>query len=230
MKRLLLTTVFTIITAGSFAQNWNSDNDNHITFGLAGGENLAYLQVASAHRQDVWTDSESPFSLGLNADFKFNDYFSIRPGIFYSGMGGTINATYGDPDGTNVNAVNTNDEYILHYLEVPVDFIGHLPVGDGANIFLGGGPFYAYGLSGTNKQSFFTDDPVVEKIKFGSNGDFKSTDFGITSVLGFQGAKGWSIDANLEFGLTNIIQNNTTGFDATKLNTITFYLSIGQSF
>lgn len=49
-------------------------------------------------------------------------------------------------------------------------------------------------------------------------------------MLGFQGAKGWSIDANLEFGLTNIIQNNTTGFDATKLNTITFYLSIGQSF
>jgi len=162
---------------------------------------------------------------------KFNDYFSIRPAIFYSGMGGTINATYGDESGNTVtNTYNTNDEYKLHYLEVPVDFIGHLPVGDGANIFLGGGPFYAYGLNGTNKQSFFTADPVVRQIKFGNDGDFKSSDYGITSTLGFQGAKGWSISANLDFGLNNIIQNNTTGFEATKLNTITFYLSIGQSF
>jgi hypothetical protein len=61
-------------------------------------------------------------------------------------------------------------------------------------------------------------------------GDFKSTDFGVTTVLGFQGAKGWAISGNLDFGVTNIIQNDTTGFDASKLKTITFYLSIGQSF
>jgi hypothetical protein len=225
MKRLLLTVSFTVASIIAFAQSYGQ-NDNTITFGLVGGSDFAFLQPTSANRQYVYTNSENPFSLGLNADFKFNDYFSIRPGLFYAGKGGTMNAVYTDKS----NNISVFDDYKLHYLEVPIDFIGHLPVGEGANIFLGAGPYFAYGLSGTNNQTLYTNDPVSYKIVYGKNGDFKSTDFGVTTVLGFQGSKGWAISGNLDFGVTNIIQNNTTAFDASKLKTITFYLSIGQSF
>jgi len=225
MKKLLLTTCFAFYCIAVFAQNYG-DNDNPITYGLMGGSNFAFLQIKSQNRQYVSTDSESPFSLGLNADFKFNDYFSIRPAIFYCGKGGSMNAVYTNDKGN----VSANDEYILHYLEIPLQFVGHLPVGDGANIFLGGGPFYSYALSGKNTQTLYTADPTVQHLTFGNSGDFKSSDFGVTSVIGFQGAKGWSISGNLEFGLTNILQNNNTGFDASQMKTITFYLSIGQSF
>lgn len=226
MKKLLLTLGFIFVAASTtFAQYGNDDKT--ITFGLMGGSNLAFLQVKSAHRQDVYTDATSPISLGLNADFKFNDYFSIRPGIFYSGRGGMMNAVYSDSQSNNTSVI---DEYKLHYFEVPVDVIGHLPVGDGANIFLGGGPYFAWGLNGTNKQTLSTEDPVVLKVSYGRNGDFKQTDIGATTVLGFQGAKGWSISGNLDFGFTNIMQNNNTAYDASQLKTITFYISIGQSF
>ena len=225
MKKLLLTFFFTSLSAIVLAQSFGND-DNSITFGLTGGSDFAFLQLKSAHRQDVYTDSETPFSVGLNADFKFNDYFSIRPGIFYAGKGGTMNAVYVGPNGN----ISVTDDYKLHYLEVPLDFIGHLPVGDGANIFLGAGPYYAYGLNGANNQTLYNDDPVRQKITYGKNGDFKSTEFGATTVLGFQGGKGWSISANIDFGLTSILQTNNTAFDASQLKTVTFYLCLGQRF
>lgn len=192
-----------------------------------GGSNIAGFNVSSPYKETVNPTAENPSSFGFNTDFKFNDYFSIRPGIFYAGKGGIMNPGYVDNNGNNVSVI---DDYKLHYLEIPLDFIGHLPVGDGANIFLGAGPYYSYGLNGTNTQTISSADPVIRKITYGKNGDFKSTDFGATTVLGFQGAKGWSVSANLEFGLTNILQTNNTGFDATQLKTVTFYFSIGQSF
>jgi hypothetical protein len=226
MKKFLLTLCFTAAAFAAFAQYYGND-DKTITFGLLGGSNFAYLQVKSVHRDEVYTDATTPFSLGFNADFKFNDYFSIRPAIFYSGRGGMLNAVYSDFKGNNTSVI---DEYKLHYLEVPLDFIGHLPVGDGANIFLGGGPYFAWGLNGVNKQTLGIDDVIEHKITFGKNGDFKQTDVGATTVIGFQGAKGWAISGNLDFGFSNVLQNNNTAFDATQLKTITFYISVGQSF
>jgi len=226
MKKLLLTLCFIFVAASAvFAQY--GDDEKTITLGLMGGSNFAYLQPRSAHRQEVYTDATTPVSLGINADFKFNDYFSIRPGVFYSGRGGMMNAVYVDPEDNNLSVT---DEYKLHYFEVPLDFIGHLPVGDGANIFLGGGPYFAWGLNGTNKQTLYMNDPVLLKVSYGKNGDFTQTDIGATTVFGFQAAKGWSVSGNIDFGFTNIMQNNNTAFDATQLKTITFYISIGQSF
>ncbi|SDT60141.1 Outer membrane protein beta-barrel domain-containing protein [Mucilaginibacter mallensis] len=227
MKKLLLTTLFTISTIIAFAQSYGNTNNGTITFGLAGGTSFAFIQVKSPYRDEVYTNSEAPFSLGFNADFKFNDYFSIRPGILYAGKGGTMNAVYVDQQENNISVT---DDYKLHYLEIPIAFIGHLPVGDGANIYLGAGPYFSLGLNGTNNQTLYTDDPVKQKITYGKNGDFKSTDVGATGVLGFQGAAGWTISGNLDWGFTNILQKNNTGYDVSEFKTITFYLSIGQSF
>ena len=226
MTKFLFTLTFIFATITAFAQNYGG-SDYPITFGISGGSNFAFIQVKSAHRQDVYTDSESPGSFGVNADFKFNDYFSIRPGIMYTGKGGTAEAIYADDKGNNTDVYN---DYTIYYLEVPVNFIAHLPFQSGANIFLGAGPYFAYAFNGTNKQTLFNDDPVNYKIKFGSNGDLKSTDFGAATVLGFQAARGWSIGLNIDWGLTNILQNNSSGYDATQYKTITAYLSVGYTF
>lgn len=76
MKKLLLTFSFTVAAFVAFAQNYGY-SDNTITFGLTGGTNLAFLQVKSVHRQEVYTNSENPFSLGLNADFKLTTIFPL---------------------------------------------------------------------------------------------------------------------------------------------------------
>jgi energy-coupling factor transporter transmembrane protein EcfT len=223
MKKLLLLFSFTIIAFATQAQN-----DNPITFGIIGGENLAVFQIKSPVREYISSAPSGPWGIGFTADYKLNDYFSIRPGIVYAGKGGSPDATYVD---ANSNNVSVSDNYRLHYLEVPVNLIGRLPLGDnGANIFLGAGPYFAYALNGTNQQSFELDDTMNEKITFGKNGDFKSTDFGATTVLGFTTARGVVISANIDFGLTNILQTNNSGFDASEFKTVTFYFGVGQNF
>jgi hypothetical protein len=225
MKKLLFLLNFTLVTTALFAQDYGN-GDKKITFGISGGESFADMQVTSPHSQDIYATEANPASFGLTADFKFNDYFSIMPGISYAGKGGELNAIYGQALN---NMVSIDDIYKLHYLQVPVDFIGHLPFESGANIFLGAGPYFSYGLNGTNTQTNFSQTQT-QHIKFGSNGDFKSTDYGLTSIIGFQAAKGWSVGLNIEQGFANIMQNNTTGFDASKIKTFSFYFSVGQSF
>ena len=72
--------------------------------------------------------------------------------------------------------------------------------------------------------------PTTQKIKFGSNGDFKSTDFGATMLLGFQTAGGTAIGVNFELGFTNMLQKSDLNIGATSARTGVFYLSLGQSF
>lgn len=226
MKAILSALSLAMICFVASAQNFGNDSHS-VTVSLLGGSSMAYLQVNSAHRDEVWTDAKEPFSFGLNVDVRVNDYFSIKPGIFYAGKGGLLNPVYSDDQGNNISVV---DEYKLHYFEIPVDLVGHMPFASGANIFLGAGPYFAYALSGTNNQTVNVADPVLHHITFGKTGDFKQTDYGVTTTVGFEAARGWSIGANVDWGLTNIMQNNTTGFDATKLKTITVYFSIGQRF
>jgi hypothetical protein len=223
MKKTILILVITFTTFIAKAQS-----DNPVTFGILGGQDLAVFQIKSPYREDISSNVSGPWSIGFSADFKLNDYFSVRPGLMYIGKGGEPEANYADP---NSNNISVDDEYKLHYLEIPVDFIGRLSLGDsGANIFLGAGPYFSYALNGSNKQSFELDESMNEKITFGHNGDFKSTDAGITTLIGFTTAHGVVISANLEYGFTNILQTNNTGFDVSSFKTVTFYFGVGQNF
>ncbi|MDB5007833.1 MAG: hypothetical protein JWP45_2226 [Mucilaginibacter sp.] len=166
MKKLLLAFCFSIATAAAFSQGYGND-DHPITFGLSGGSSFADMLVNSPYKTYIYATEASPFSVGLTADYKINDYFSIMPGISYAGKGGNLNAIYVVDANNQSNQVDINDIYKLHYLEIPVDFIGHWPFASGANIFLGAGPYFSYGLNGTNVQSNF-DQTQTYHIKFGS--------------------------------------------------------------
>jgi len=228
MKNLLFLFSFTLVTTTLFAQGYGND-DKRITYGITGGFDGARMQLTSPHSHDIYNQDTTPLSFGFTTDFKFNDYFSIMPGISYAGKGGNVDANYDVGSGKQFNTISIDDAYKLHYLEVPVDFIGHLPFESGANIFLGAGPYFSYGLNGTNTQTNF-DQAQTQHIKFGSNGDFKSTDYGITSVIGFQAAVGFSMGFNIEQGFANIMANNTTGIEASQIRTFSVYFFIGQRF
>lgn len=221
MKRVLFTLGLIIITLASFAQDfWSGGSEMKITYGLIATANINFPQLKS---DGAIVDPVNPFPIsadfGINADFKFNDYFSIRPGIVYMGRSAEVN------DDNFLTSVN--QKYNFYYLEVPLDFIGHIPFYSGANIFLGGGPYLAKGMSASVKETIGNNDPVKEKLTYGSNGDLKPMDYGITTVLGFQAAKGWSVGLNFDIGGTNIIQNGDAS-NSLKVNTL--YFDVGLSF
>jgi hypothetical protein len=217
MKKLLLTISLLTIAVASFSQD--TANDMNVTPGLSGGGELAFLKVKPQTGSTLTSSAEVLFAIGLNADVNVNKYFSIRPGIAYAGMGGVIHEDYF----TNAGIATFNNDVKLHYLEIPLDFIGHLPVDKkGANFFLGAGPYY--------DELGYNNVVTKQRATFGSDGDFKSTDYGATTVLGFQTAGGFAISANADFGFANILKNQTFLSDAASAKTMGFYISVGESF
>jgi hypothetical protein len=226
MKKILFTIFLACNVFVVFGQNFGG-GDKTITLGISGGSTIAsfFVKAPAADQKYVYNYSAAPFSLGLFADIPFSDYFSVRPSLFYQGMGSEVNeeATY-----------YVDEIYKLHYMEIPVAMVAHWPLNDeGANIFIGGGPFAAYALNGTNQKTITTNNiatTTIDQIKFGSNGDFKTTNFGLTTLLGYQTASGISIGLTVEFGATNILQKSDLNIAASSAKTNVVYFSLGQSF
>ncbi len=101
------------------------------------------------------------------------------------------------------------------YTDVPV-VIG--------NIYFGAGPYVGIGLSGKVKVTGTTES---QDIKFGSDGDFKRTDFGLNGIAGLEFKGGFLVGLNYDLGLTDI-GNDGTSESATK-NRV-FGLSVGFKF
>lgn len=230
MKKLLLVITLMAATLTGFSQDFWSDHSfqTKITFGLIAATNINFPQLKSTDMSVDYLDYSSSLSydLGFTADFKFNDYFSIRPGIVY--MGKSAGLTGVNNDNSLQIPFSVYQEYHLYYLEVPLDFIGHIPFSNGANIFLGGGAYIAKGMHATVKETIGNNDPVKQKLKYGNNGDLKPMDYGITTTLGFQAARGWSVGLNFDIGGTNLIQNTeASGTSSFKINTLYFNVGLG---
>ena len=82
----------------------------------------------------------------------------------------------------------------LNYLELPLDFRYHYPIGDG-NVYGSAGPYLAYGIGGS---------VAGESVYGENNGGFKHFDFGLGFKLGYQLNIGLSLEAGYDLGLANI--------------------------
>lgn len=85
----------------------------------------------------------------------------------------------------------------LNYLEVPIYGIGNYFLTDDSRVFVGLGPYFAYGIGGKVKSGNF------ETSSFGeNNGGYKRFDAGLTFLGGYQFQK-FSISLNYDLGLVN---------------------------
>jgi hypothetical protein len=221
MKKILLTFILAIAITTSFAQYYSAQSP--WSFTIIGGASVNYFQVKSA----TTPVSNSPAAVGcagVGVDYKMNDFFSISPALMLSGKGGQVDRL----DGPTTADVSSSLQYELYYLQAAFACTGHIPVGEQANVFLGAGPYYAKGLFGKSKTDV---DDNGQSVKFGTNGDFKSNDYGITSQIGFQTEKGIIIGLNFDLGLSNINQPNPNDVKTNdQFKTRGFYVSVGRSF
>src|SRR5699024_2921308 len=93
------------------------------------------------------------------------------------------------------------------WLEVPVNLVGKIEAGMG-NVFLGAGPYVAFGLSGKNKLSTSSNGSFEDEFKFGKDNTLKNTDFGINFTAGYEFDNGLQIHGGYGLGLTNIVGKN----------------------
>src|SRR5690349_16882970 len=96
--------------------------------GIKGGLNVANITISNSGGLD---DSRSltSFHAGVIADLPLSPIISLQPGVLYTGKGSKLER--GEAGATNYFRSSTNP----HYIEVPVNFVGKLPIGSDSRIF-----------------------------------------------------------------------------------------------
>lgn len=125
---------------------------SQVRVGVKGGLNLANISVDN----DGSVDNKKTlptFHVGVIADMPLiKDILSFQPGVFYSSKGSKLESgNKGTPTLTEpYSKFTTNPQYI----EVPLNFVGKIPLGTDCRLFAGIGPYFAFGVAGKNKYEF----------------------------------------------------------------------------
>jgi hypothetical protein len=136
------------------------------------------------------------FHGGFVFDYSLSKKLMLQPELLYSGRGGVF--------GEDVKTV-----YRYHSIEMPLNIVYRIEVGEHGRFFLGGGPDLGFNLSG---QPFQTDYPVnIIDIELGSGEtDTRRVDMGLNVLAGYEFKKRWFISANDNRGLTTWFNNSAT--------------------
>jgi hypothetical protein len=141
MKKIILSFAALAISFGAMSQT---------RVGIKAGWNLSTLSVDNNGTVDK-DRSLSGYHVGVIADVPLvPKILSFQPGVFYTTKGSKL--VSGDKDNSTTvpyRKYTTRPQYI----EVPLNFIGKIPVGTNTRLFAGIGPYFAFGVAGKNKVS-----------------------------------------------------------------------------
>ena len=173
-------------TAAGFAQ-W--------TFDVRAGVNAATFDAGN-------TRMALGLKAGAGAEYAFSDLFALRPGLFFSMKGASLeNARRFEYDGDKI--------YRSSYLEVPVWASFRFDVARNFRLAVNAGPYAGYRLGGKSKELT----------------DVKDFDAGIGAGLDFLIGRRWVIGAEGQYGLMKVAKLANK-----SLNNINYSLVFGYRF
>ncbi|HEY1023953.1 MAG TPA: porin family protein [Sphingobacteriaceae bacterium] len=208
MKKLLILALASMIGGGAFAQT-TTTTLSPIKWGLKAGVNFPKYNINVDDADNLETDATTNFHVTGFIDAPIARYLSVQPGLSLQGKG----AEFSD-----------NNEQNTMWLEVPVNLVGTVPVGR-ANLFLGAGPYAAFGIAGENEVGDVDTD-----VDFGdeTGDDLKGTDFGVNFMGGFRMNSGLMVGAGYGLGLTDLRPAGDGGDG--KITNRVWSVSLGWSF
>ncbi|PSL49184.1 outer membrane protein with beta-barrel domain [Chitinophaga niastensis] len=133
--------------------------------GIKGGWNLSNITIDNAGNTKD-SRSLSGFNVGAIVDVPLvPKLLSFQPGVFYTTKGSKIEA-----GNKSSSITNPYTKYTVNpsYIEVPLNFIAKLPIGNNASLFAGIGPYFAFGVAGQQKY-----DAIIGGISASSATDIK---------------------------------------------------------
>lgn len=208
-KQLLSTAVILAVSLGVNAQVKTSTNRGG--FMVKGGVNFSNISVTDNGRVDD-ANTLTSFHAGIAYDIPFCNYFSLQPGLLFTGKGAK---TQLGKETDNFYYKATSNPM---YLEVPLNFVAKIPTGTYSNFFVGAGPYAAAGIAGKNKVETHTigvvsnssndivysnDNPTTSQEENYGYGKLKRFDYGVNALAGVEFPK-FSIAANYGYGLAKI--------------------------
>jgi hypothetical protein len=142
MKKIL------ILSFAALTISFGAMSQSQPRIGIKGGWNLSTLTVSNRGSIDR-DQSLSGYNIGVIVDLPLvPDVLSLQPGVFYTTKGSKLKS--GDKNNSSTTPY-TKYTTRPQYIEVPINFIGKIPVADRVRLFAGIGPYFAYGVAGKNK-------------------------------------------------------------------------------
>ena len=139
-KKIILSFAALAISFGAMSQ---------ARVGVKGGWNLSTISINNSGDVDD-SKSLSGFNIGVIADFPLvPKILSFQPGVFYTTKGAKVESG----DKNNSSSLYTKATTRPQYIEIPLNFVGKIPVGEDTRLFAGIGPYFAFGVAGKNKVS-----------------------------------------------------------------------------
>jgi hypothetical protein len=214
-KKLLSAAVISMMSLGVMAQARTSTTASSTrkegNFIIKGGLNLANISVTTNGRVDD-ANTLNTFHAGIGLDLPVCEYFSIQPGVVYTGKG--AKTQFGTEGSAFYYRATSNPMYI----EVPLNFVGKVPLTQTSSFYLGAGPYAAMGVTGKNKVDSYTlgvhrysssdivfskDDPTTAQEENFGYGKIKRFDYGLNAVAGLEFTR-FTLGANYGYGLVKI--------------------------
>lgn len=170
------------------------------------GLNYTQLSSTAGNTEFQNTSLISP-RLGLNFNLPLFNSSAVylQPGLFYSGKGGRYEYA------TDIAGSRFEGDYTfrINYIEIPVQLMVDFDLGSLGGIFIGAGPYVAYGLSGTQKGETRLNGTLLaaasDDVDFGSNaGQINNLDYGASFGAGYRFAFGLYARLQAGIGLANI--------------------------
>lgn len=189
MKKLFLLTITSIFCLQAVAQN-------PVKFGVKAGVTVPHMTV-SALGASVSFDSRTSFYVGGTADIALSNVVSIQPGLSLVNKGTKVQGELFDFEDSPSESGSIN----LMYLEIPLNLLANLKVGNTGKVFFGGGPYYAIGIDANTKYG-----NVKEEVTFGSGDEnIKRGEFGFNFLGGYQLNNGLNFHLGYGLGISSVI-------------------------
>lgn len=215
MKNILC--LLLLILLGSIAAA-QSTTDHALRYGLKAGVNLSKYRLTDGGNSENETKNTTNFHLTGYLEAPLGSVFAIQSGLSLQGKGA---------ESTIAN--NTQKQNVM-WLEVPVNLLVKLPATPTSHLFIGAGPYAAFGIRGKSKITQNSTESEAD-VKFGNDvtDNLKGTDFGVNLLGGIQMNSGLNLGINYSFGLANITPEDADPIVANIYNRVVSF-SVGFSF
>lgn len=184
--------------------------------GIKAGWNLSNITTDNAGNTKD-SRSLSGFNVGAIVDLPLvPKILSFQPGVFYTTKGTKFEV--GDKNNVTVTSPYTKFTSSPSYIEIPLNFIAKLPIGENARLFAGAGPYFAFGVAGKNKYEQITSVSTSNSssnIKWDDDTPFNTGD----PNQGFDKFKRFDWGGNVQIGaeLSNFLISAQYGIGFAKV-------------
>jgi len=225
--KFLISAIFIFSTLALHAQ---------IGIGLLGGVNFQNINGTDINGNKLENGLLTGFHAGVNINIPVAPDFYFQPGILFS-VKGAKNDLFSPEVKASGDYTTTTK---LSYIEMPLNLLYRPQLGEGY-IFIGLGPYIAYGIGGKEISDFGSSLSYERDVKFKStvtnfidlieNAYYRPFDAGANIFFGYEFSVGFFLQLNAQLGLLKInpeygwVTDNKASYKNTG-----FGISIGYRF